>query len=342
MKSSYDKFLEHIEHNKVNPINALPTGLEKFDEFTFGTRQGCYYLYGAETGVGKTKFVRDKHIHVPYDYVKKINDPEKVDIMVIDFSLEIGKNENIANAVSRRLYLQDGIVYPATSIMSWNGIITDRIHEKVKEYSDYFDDFYKNCIIIEDDVSPTLYHDVLFEFYKRNGKFEDEGPTIGKSGRYIPDNPNLYVIAVLDTINIAETEGTQVIKQTIDRISRCGVHFRNKCNTTIVNIQQFNAEISATDRSRYGIKTPLLRDFEDSKRPTKDANIVCGLFDPVRHMRDDEIMFGGYDMLQLNSWFRSLHLLKNRNGISNKFIPMKFHGGPGYFSTLPPTRYETS
>ena len=104
---------------------------------------------------------------------------------------------------------------------------------------------------------------------------------------------------------------------------------------TPIIIQQFNAEISAVDRNRYGIKTPLLRDFEDSKRTTKDANVVFGLFEPIRHMRPDETQFMGYDMNILRTWFRSLHLLKHRNGPSNKFIPLQYKGAVGMFSQMP-------
>jgi hypothetical protein len=59
------------------------------------------------------------------------------------------------------------------------------------------------------------------------------------------------------------------------------------------------------------------------------------MFDPMRHMRQDESVFMGYDIDILRSWFRSLHLLKHRNGPSNKFIPLQYKGAVGIFEQLP-------
>ena len=66
-----------------------------------------------------------------------------------------------------------------------------------------------------------------------------------------------------------------------------------------------------------------MRDFEDSKRTVKDANVVWGLYDPQRHMKEGSDLFKGYDITMLKSWFKSIHLLKNRNGETNKFVPLK-------------------
>jgi len=65
------------------------------------------------------------------------------------------------------------------------------------------------------------------------------------------------------------------------------------------------------------------------------ADIVLGLYDPVRHMPEDQTLFRGYDMTILKSWYRSLHILKNRRGENNKVIDLKFDGAVGIFSQLP-------
>jgi hypothetical protein len=52
-------------------------------------------------------------------------------------------------------------------------------------------------------------------------------------------------------------------------------------------------------------------------------------------MKEEETVFRGYDIMQLRSWFRSLHLLKHREGEANKFIPLKFNGAVGTFEQLP-------
>lgn len=337
--SIIDRTLEQIWEGQSGRILAIPTRVPKVDQFIYGTRQGTYYLYGAETGVGKTTYVREKHMHVPYEIYKEINNPEILDLFFVDFSLEISAEINMGAAITRKLFKDEGLVIPLDHLFRWDQakpLLTDVQKAKIEALKPYFRDFQQKMLVVDRDVTPTLFHDVLMEVAKRFGTFEHEGNFISECSGYKMHNPNLYVIVPVDTINLADMDsGHDTIKSSIDRMSRIAVWFRNKCNFTFCFLQQFNAEISAVDRGRYGIKTPLLRDFEDSKRTTKDANIVFGMFDPMRHMREDEKIFAGYDITILKSWFRSLHLLKNRNGFTSKVIPLKFDGEVGVFTQLP-------
>jgi replicative DNA helicase len=332
----FQRTLDRIEDGLSGRIQAIPSTIAKYNECVYGTRQRCYYLYGAETGVGKTKFVRENHIYSVYDYYKRIANHERLDVNFIDFSLEISAEENMAAAISRKIYLDTGRVVPMERVLSLDGRLDGQTYELIQSYRPYFEDFEKKLFVIDEDVTPNKVHDYLMAYALRVGKFAKQGRFISECDGYVPTNPNLYSIVVIDTINLADLDsGHETVKSSIDRISRILVWFRNKCGFTPIVIQQFNAEISAVDRARYGIKTPLLRDFEDSKRTTKDANVVFGLFEPMRHMRPDEQLFMGYDITILRSWFRSLHLLKHRNGQSNKTIPLKYKGAVGIFDQLP-------
>lgn len=314
-------------------IQCIPTKLAKYDEYLDGVTQRIMILIGAETSVGKTTFIRDKFVHGVYEEYVRVNDPSKLDVVFVDFSLEMAPEINMAGAMSRRLWLDHNKIVPAKRILK---NLEDEPNTLLQGMKPYFTEFNKKLITLEEEVTPSKYHDFLMDVAKRFGKFEKEGKFISECQGYVSNNPNLYVIIILDTINLAEVDsGHETVKSTIDRISRISVWFRNKCGFTPVIIQQFNAEISAVDRARYGIKTPLLRDFEDSKRAVKDADVVLGLYDPSRHMKDDEVMFKGYNIDMLRSWFRSLHVLKNRYGENNKVIPLKFNGAVGIFSQLP-------
>lgn len=336
MKGLFKSTLAQIEQGLSGRLLTIPTGLPKYDECIYGTRQKCYYLYGGETGTGKTRFVREKHIYKVYDYYKQIGDANKLDVRFLDFSLEISAEENMASAISRKLYLDDGRVIPPERIFGYGSKMDEATYKKIHSYKDYFEEFEEKLFVYDDETTPTRFHDVLMQHAKALGKFKKTGRWISECEGYELTNPNMYVIVVIDTINLSDVEPTHdTVKTSIDRISRICVWFRNKCGFTPIVIQQFNAEISAVDRNRYGIKTPLLRDFEDSKRTTKDANVVMGIFDPLRHMKEDESVFMGYDINTLRSWFRSLHVLKHRNGQSNKFIPLQYKGAVGMFSQLP-------
>lgn len=47
----FQKTKELVDLGRSDNIIAVPTGLPKIDKYVYGTRQGCYYLYGAESGI---------------------------------------------------------------------------------------------------------------------------------------------------------------------------------------------------------------------------------------------------------------------------------------------------
>lgn len=320
-------------------ITAIPTNSPKYNEYLYGIRQGSYVNLLAETAVGKTAYGRHNYVHTPYEYFLKVNDPQKLDVFFVDFSLEIAAEANMAAAISRKAYMDYQMVIPPASIFKWgDNSLTEEQSRVVysPEYEAYFDAFQRKCVVIDGEVGPELFHDVLLETAKRMGRFEREGRSITQCGEWTPHNPNLYVIVLLDTVNLAETnENYATVKLAIDRMSRLAVLFRNKCKFFFCFLQQISAEIAATDRSRYGITTPILRDAEDSRRPGKDANIVLALYEPLRHMKEGQETFKDYDMTQLKSWLRTLHILKHREGVMNRYIPLKAYGAVSYYEQLP-------
>lgn len=335
-----DKAKAIIDSGIKGKTLSIPTRIRTLDQCIHGTRQGCYYLYGGETGAGKTTFVRENHIHVPYEYYKQINNPEEMDVQFIDFSLEIAGELNILSAISRKIFIDYGKIIPVERLTRWNqkaAKLSEDDLKLVESYYNYFREFSDKLFIVDEETTPTLFHDVLMETAKKNGTFSKEGRWISECGEYTPNNPNLYTIVVVDTVNLADMDsGHEFVKSSIDRISRLGVWFRNKCNFTPIIIQQFGAGMNDTNRKRFGVPTPILSDFEDSKRTTKDANIVLGLYDPQIHLKETESNdFRGYDITILKSWFRALYILKNRNGQSNWMIALKFDGATGTFTQLP-------
>lgn len=70
------------------------------------------------------------------------------------------------------------------------------------------------------------------------------------------------------------------------------------------------------------------------------ANIVIGLWDPTRYGEETfQIGKSVYDITQLRTWFVSAHVLKNRNGATNKVAPLRFNGAAGTFEEFPSTMH---
>lgn len=345
---SFLSLRDEINRNQVEDrVMGVPFKLPKLDDVLFGQRQATYYLYGAETGIGKTTFVREKHIYQPYELFMDIGNPDKFDVIFVDCSLEISEDLNIAAGMVRHIYLKYGKVIPVSKLLGWSGKLKEEELGIVnsKEVEDYFLPLSKKMYIVSDEITPNRFHDILLELAKKVGTFKKEGRYISECEGYELNNPNLYVYIIVDTANLVDPDsGHDTVKSSIDRMSRIAVRFRNKCKFIPVFIQQFNADISDTERrtKQKAVKTPQLRDFEDSKRCTKDANVAIGLYDPIRHMNiDDNGIFLGYDIMRLRSWFRTAHLLKYRNGPSNIYVPLKFDGEVGVFTELKPAEQMT-
>lgn len=344
-KKLYNKILYQVQRGMLGLNKGIPTSFTRMDEYTTGIQQGDYILIAGETGAGKTKLARDQFVYVPYEYYlkeKTKNPNTKLDVNFIDFSLEMSLEDNMADFICKKIYEDTKVKITRNNLYSkGNHKLTPFQYQLYtsKKYQDYINEFEKHIDIHDEDITPTTYHNTLLDYAKKHGRFRNNSEKIiSRMGAYTPNNPNLYTIILLDTINLAEVEDRQTIKQSIDRISRISVWFRKVCKFTPIVIQQFGAELSSTERGKYGIKTPIIRDLEDSRRPGKDCSIAFGLFDPVKH---DMKTIKGYDVQQLKSFIRTLHLMKNRNGGDYVTVGLQFKGAVGRFCELPPANKMT-
>lgn len=319
---------------------GIPTGIPKYDQYIFGTRKKTYYLYGANTGSGKTRFIRDKHMYVPFDHYLEINNHDKLDVHFIDFTLEVSPEDNIVNGLSRKIWLEEQVTIPTSKIFGWGSTpLTDTEKALLYKYKRYFELLESKCTTISGNLDASKLDKILIKHANKFGYFKTSNDTkveissihdLMKQEEIVYENypayKALHVIVFIDTINATG------LKNVIDDISRtCGL-YRDMCKFTFIVAQQFNAENSSTDRSRFGVMTPLLRDFEDSKRTTKEADVVIGMYNPSEQQRTE---FNGYDISIMKDKFRSLHLLKGRNGVVNKYIPLYFDGEHSRYEQLP-------
>lgn len=107
---------------------------------------------------------------------------------------------------------------------------------------------------------------------------------------------------------------------------------RNKCYHSPVLVQQLSRSLSSTDRFKLNKVEPQLSDFKESGNTQEDANVVLALFSPRRYEIPE---FRKYKIGLLKDRFRSLSILKNRDGEADKILGMCFIGETGSFYELP-------
>jgi len=324
-----------INAGRSSTTPKLKFNIPKLDEVLFGIKQRHTYLLGGDTGTGKTSFTRSVFIDNVYEQFLAVNDTDLLDVLFVDCSLEVPKEMNYASTITRLAYKDYQKVIPPNKMFSWSTPLSEDDNTIVTSYREYINGMSRKMIVVDNEINPTQFHDILMEVALRNGSFSREGRFIDDCGDYTPNNPNLHVIVTFDTLNLAALDsGHTTVKSSIDRISRIGLRFRNKCNFIFVPIQQFNSDLATTDRARFGIQGPILKDFMDSTGPTKDAMVILGLYSPMRYLRDDQTIWRGYDVAQLKSWLVSVHIMKNRYGQAQKYAALKFDGALGMFTQL--------
>ena len=155
-----------------------------------------------------------------------------------------------------------------------------------------------------------------------------------------PNNPNEYVGVIVDHFSLLSPEaGSETLHKAMTKMSaeygrkQITKHY----NYFFVNVQQQAAESEKQQYTNVGQSIesklePSLSDLGDNKLTQRDAHIVFGLFAPDRFEIKNHL---GYKIDVLKDNYRSLSILKNREGRSNLKLGIYFDGKVNYFKEMP-------
>lgn len=319
--------LERIELGRQGLNSGLPHGFNRLTAYIPNIQQGTFYLVGAETGVGKTAFVDQMFVVNPIEFILSGKTTKKAN--VIYFSFEIEKTLKMAKFIARKLYYDYGILTDINYVLSrGKNRISSEIYDKVISTVAHFEQYDDFLRIYDRNENPTGILNYLLDYSKQNGRWVESDI----STKYIPNNPELYTIIVVDHVNLMKQERGFTKKENIDKLSSYMLMLRNKCGFTPAIVQQLNRTMSSADRFKIDRVEPQLSDFKDSGTPQEDANIVMALFSPKRYDIKKHV---GYDTEALDERFRSLFVLKNRDGEADVALGLKYIGEIGDFSEFP-------
>lgn len=338
----FDSVLEEIKRGQEGLNKGLPHGLSKLSQFLPNVQQKTYYLIGASTGCGKTTLVDQMFMYEPFEYIN--NTPDCEFTLDIDyFSFEIDKITKITKGVSRQLFNKYKIVADVNYILSrGEHRVSQEIYDKVIECREYFEKLENSLTVFDMPENPTGINKYLYRKAEKFGKvYRKEVEKLDENGktvkfevfdRYEPYDKNRYHIVIIDHISLLPEERGYNTKQLIDKMSQYLVLLRNNFNIIPVVVQQLNYDINDPMRAKTNRLTPMLSDFGDSKYTTRDANYVLSLFSP---MTFDIQNFAGYNVEKLKDRFRSLEILKGRDGGIGTRVGLGYLGESGVFKELP-------
>ena len=273
------------------------------------------------------------------------------------FSLEESERKIILSEISKYLFSKYGLSISIKQLQSrgrYNTISPD-ILEKIKEAEEFITNYLQHVKIISNIRNPTGIYKYVRDYALTVGTYYDKdnkplspqdvedvrrglNDAYKKVSYYKLHNPKHYVIVMTDHYGLFENESGLTQWQTISKwSSEYCLHIRDKFNFIPVGVQQQAADKERVETNYKGDTIeqklePSLDGLGDNKTTARDANVIIGLFDPNRYSIREH---NGYDISRFKDRYRSVNLLKDRDGVSNKKLPLFFNGAVDFFKELP-------
>jgi hypothetical protein len=339
MGKLFEHLITSVEKGRTGDFKGIPIPFKRLVKYIPNIQQKTYYLIGAKTKIGKTTLGDELFMYGPLDYI--LGNPDCGIQLDIDyFSYEIDIRTKVIKAVGRAIWYDYGIIADVNTILSkGENHCSDEIYNIVKTYREYFDRIEDHLTVHDIPDNPTGIRNYLLKKAESRGRIEKKninkdpnGDPMMRFDRYVPNNPNLYWIVIIDHIALMSEERGFNTKQNIDKMSQYLVNLRNNFGITPVVIQQLSGEVDNDERFKSNRLTPTLRDFGDSKYTTRDANVIMALFSPYQYSIHQ---FEGYNITKLGNTFRNLEILANRDGEPNINIGLNFVDKVGTFREFP-------
>ena len=325
-------------------VNTIPSPFKRFSRDFLGWEQSTYYIVTSFTKGGKTQLVS----HLLFEALIYCYYNEKktgVSVKILYFPLEETKQRIMTRFYSWLLNKHFNIRISPSDLRSSDNErpVPESILEKINsdEFVDIVD-YFEEHVVFSEESNPTGMYKFCRQYAEEHGKvinktakikdelgFEKEVQAFDK---YIPDNPDEYVLVLADTVNLIQTERGFTKKQAIDKWSEYCILIRDRYNQSPINIQQQNTDNESIDSMKLNRTRPTTAGLGDSKYTSHDANIVLGVFSPFRFGLKEYL---GYPIDRFRDHFRTLEVLVNRDGELGGIIGLFFDGATCNWAELP-------
>lgn len=332
-----DKVNYQVERGIKGLNEGLPMGFPEISKYICGIQQRRYDVLFAEEGCGKTAFIDNAYVLNPFKYLLE-NPNSPFSLEVLYFSLEVPEVDKLGKWNCWEIYQNTGKIIDTNILYSKGDYSMPPEMLKLKdEANEFLLKLEKIIQINEDGNNPTGIWKQVRDYAMERGKIA-KNPKTNKE-YYIPNNPNLITVIIVDTggnLVLEKVGDLTNTKGTIDQMSKYNRIFRNKYGFTPVFVLHSNREISNVLRGRYSEIFPKKSDVKDSNVPAQDANTLMCLFDPYAHMNENNELdsFIDYDWATLKHRGKVLGILKNREGRSQLRKGLNFCGEIGAYREL--------
>lgn len=354
------RVIEELTENKRRRENgetiAIPWSLPRLSSILPGITQGRINLVSANSKVGKTQLNDFLFLYQPLEWMMK-NLDSNISLKVFYFSLEISKEAKIRSAISYKLHKDYGIVISPERLRSlFGGYILDDKVLKIINSEDFqvWLNFIEEHVDFVDNIRHNYgIHNYIKTYAEQNGHYtkkvidwqKDDGfgnTTVEKrevNDKYIPNNPNEYVIVIVDHLSLLQPSKEEKTLHTAMGAftSRYMLEARDKWNYCIALVQQ---QAAASESQQFTNKgdtiveklKPSPDNLGDCKLTARDVDLMISLFWPHRYEITE---YHKWDLNVIGKYHRELMINLNRHGTSNASIDLYMNGATNHFKELP-------
>lgn len=356
--SIFNNVLTELKENKqvrlAGGYNCLPwTNLPNLSSIVPGIMKRRYIICTANSKVGKTQLADFLFVYEPYNFIR--SNKTNLSLKIFYFTLEMSKEEKIKQAITHHIFRDKKIRLNPEKLDSVfkDYILDDKTEKLIESYSDFFTEFEKTVEYVDSIKNPFGIYKYVRDYAESNGYYEDRNGikmTLEDARndpfrvfRYVPNNPNEYVIVLTDHVSLLTPEkDAPTLHAAMSKYSSdyC-LKMRDKFGYTIVNVQQQAADqekqqFTTTGNSIIDKIRPSQDGLGDNRLTGRDCDLMLGLFAPVRYKIGQYPLTNGYNIQRLKDHHRELSIILNRRGSGFINLHLFFDGATNHFEELPP------
>ena len=314
-----------------------------------GWLKGVIHCVTAGTGVGKTKFSKYAFVLWFYEYCKQNNLP----FHCIYFAMEESVEKfwiSISCDLIQKYYKLDLTYY---QFKGFHPGFTDE-HKKALELIQPEIEDMKKCIHVIDHIfNPTGMYKKVKEFMLTLGsKTEGVQETDDLGNKYQSFNfeyfdPDTQVLICTDHIGCINPEKSSfgdvsTKHQAIGKWSEyCYKFIAKKYQCIVLNVHQQEMSGDSGENLKMGRPEPTLDKLGVNKLVGQEYMVVLGLFNPAR-CTPPIPMYHNYNIPLFKGHFRTVHILKHRDGEEGGIKALYFHGASNKYEELPSAQINSN
>lgn len=257
-----DEIFKQIDAGRSGENHGYSMGLPKLEGIIDGVTKETYTLILSNSGAGKSSFALYAYVYKPL-----MEHLEDDDYKVLFFALEMSEWSLYIKLLSIYIFETYGIELSFKEILSKKKeyILSDEHYELVKECRPWLEKISKKLEVYDKHINANTVYAILKSRLEKLGKFVESETKL----TYIPNNPNLIYVVVIDHISLLRPQSGNSLKQEIDLLSSYLVTLREKCRISPVVVQQANREQGNIERFKQGKSAFTINDAKDSGNTNK-------------------------------------------------------------------------